>query len=1174
MKKYSFIKFIALIFIVAIAASLTLAEQGGKGPSSSNKSELKAGDSYDLYINNFEMPIGRNGILADVVIPPSTLGGGKTDNKIFLFSGGFFMSGYSGGKLWANGQMSASRITDYVPGNYATGQNDPKAQLYVVKSSDPDWSQSWQDWKDAVAMGADYYDGNKNGVYDPLPLNSATKWDSTMDRPDILGDATVWCVYSDQLSPALRTYNDVNPQGIEIRQTVFAFNSKAAIGNMVFVRYKIVNTGKVADVLDTVYFSVADDPDIGDNGANDLVGCDTTLNCGFTYHKTGAGDGKWGTTPPCFMVDFFQGPKVYIPGVTFVDKNNNGVYDPGIDTPIDTATDVRGKAFGVMLYPGAKNLGISSFFQYYNGIDPANRFQCRYYTLGKDFTGSTINPCTWAQGTVTGVDCKLVDPFFMYSGDPITKVGWVNTTPKDQRQMTNTGPFKLVKNDTVTIVVAYMFGKGTDYLNSVDVAKTSDQTAKTLFKANFPSLAPPPPVEYTTQTGDGFIDITWPTYKNIQYKAVNKVFAVDRNIHGFYITQYFTNAKSAFVNNQPNSKEIARYDLKDAIQNIFYKTPNGGIDLREPSAPDANKLDSLIAIDTAAGRIKFRLTNDPSTGNDLIKGHEYYFTITEYTVNNLAVVERSTGTYGPVGDYYDASGGAVEEFETPLFTVTMGSDEYSPVTLNTATTMKGSSSGAVKYVVVDQTKLTGNNYKVDFVTDKNPNDGFYNPTWSLINTNTGDTLYPYKSSTTYIFDTLNFAGTPVEGIVPRVKPLVPEFGAPTYTNNGKAVPDSIIWYTGFGGMTTWRGVFYMGKDIPAPTSPLVGVGYGGLGLGGGKFSNVTADRLRKVELRFGDTSYAYRYINGILGTVVTSLFTTVYAGRFTGADTIKPGNHIGNWNSATGTANGFVKVPFSAWVVDSANGENYRLATAFIERKTSSGGNPDGIWDPGTNLKNTWEAIVIFDSPYHDTAQVEYTGNLTGAIKDTADIFKGYTLTDTSVSLKKIAINPWFNTLYTVALERTGTKFFSPGDHLNIPMVTYPYTSKDEFRFTTKLGNLADADKKSLFDRVNVFPNPLYGYNPQTSYTQSPADEPFVTFSNLPGDVTINIFTLSGTRIRTLTTNDKSGPTSPFLRWNLKNEAGLRAASGMYLAIVSSPGYGNKVLKFAIIMPQKQIKNY
>jgi hypothetical protein len=123
-------------------------------------------------------------------------------------------------------------------------------------------------------------------------------------------------------------------------------------------------------------------------------------------------------------------------------------------------------------------------------------------------------------------------------------------------------------------------------------------------------------------------------------------------------------------------------------------------------------------------------------------------------------------------------------------------------------------------------------------------------------------------------------------------------------------------------------------------------------------------------------------------------------------------------------------------------------------------------------------------------------------------------------------------------------------------------------------GNLTASESKSLFDKITVFPNPLYGYNPQTSYSKSPSDEPWVTFSNLPEKVTINIFTLSGTRIRTLTTTDKTSPTSPFIRWNLQNEAGLRAASGMYLAIVSCPGLGDKVLKFAIIMPQKQIKNY
>jgi flagellar hook assembly protein FlgD len=101
----------------------------------------------------------------------------------------------------------------------------------------------------------------------------------------------------------------------------------------------------------------------------------------------------------------------------------------------------------------------------------------------------------------------------------------------------------------------------------------------------------------------------------------------------------------------------------------------------------------------------------------------------------------------------------------------------------------------------------------------------------------------------------------------------------------------------------------------------------------------------------------------------------------------------------------------------------------------------------------------------------------------------------------------------------------------------------------------------------------LFGYNTLSNYYSNTPDEPFVTFTNLPEQVTINIYSLSGTLLRTLTIDDKDSPTSPFLRWDLQNESGLRVASGMYLAIVTSE-YGDKVLKFAIIMPQKQIQRF
>ncbi len=155
------------------------------------------------------------------------------------------------------------------------------------------------------------------------------------------------------------------------------------------------------------------------------------------------------------------------------------------------------------------------------------------------------------------------------------------------------------------------------------------------------------------------------------------------------------------------------------------------------------------------------------------------------------------------------------------------------------------------------------------------------------------------------------------------------------------------------------------------------------------------------------------------------------------------------------------------------------------------------------------------------------------------------------------------------------TSWFTPGDILTIPLDVYPYTENDVYQFTTLQGTtVTEEQERERWEKVNVYPNPLFGYNTLSNYYSNTPDEPFVTFTNLPEEITIKIYSLSGTLLRTLTIDDKDSPTSPYLRWDLENESALRVASGMYLAIVSSPKYGDKVLKFAIIMPQKQIQRF
>ena len=63
-----------------------------------------------------------------------------------------------------------------------------------------------------------------------------------------------------------------------------------------------------------------------------------------------------GNNPPSFFAKTLAGPVTYIPGVTFIDDNGNGIYDEGIETPLDTAYVHRGQTLGIKEYPGAKNL--------------------------------------------------------------------------------------------------------------------------------------------------------------------------------------------------------------------------------------------------------------------------------------------------------------------------------------------------------------------------------------------------------------------------------------------------------------------------------------------------------------------------------------------------------------------------------------------------------------------------------------------------------------------------------------------------------------------------------------------------------------------------------------------------------------------------------------------------
>src|SRR3989304_1750117 len=197
-KRKTSLKIISVFCIALVSFSFTMS--GDCGKKGTYKGNFKAGDSYRLFINNIDMPMNRTGVMANVSIDGRE--GGMLDGKTFLFSGGFYMSGVTNGLTWANAVASASRTEDYIAGTYESGKDDPRAQLYVLRQKEGDFAESWNEWKDAVDLGAYYYDGNRNGIYDPEDLNGNGKWDKESspgagdgeDRPDLIGDETVWGV--------------------------------------------------------------------------------------------------------------------------------------------------------------------------------------------------------------------------------------------------------------------------------------------------------------------------------------------------------------------------------------------------------------------------------------------------------------------------------------------------------------------------------------------------------------------------------------------------------------------------------------------------------------------------------------------------------------------------------------------------------------------------------------------------------------------------------------------------------------------------------------------------------------------------------------------------------------------------------------------------------------------
>jgi len=400
----------------------------------------------------------------------------KYDQISTIFSAGFWLSGYSDSTLWVCSSERESLGHDYLPGLVGSDPNDSKNIIYIVKKDDPAFGNSWHKWKYAVEQGAYFYDGDGNGIYDPIDHNGNGIWEPNEDRPDLLYDATFFTAYNDGVPSENRRWKDTFPLGIEVRQTIFVSNSNNFLEDVVFIRYSILYEGygdaSEPDTLTDVIFSITNDPDIGAH-YDDKIGCDTSLHAGYSYND--GDDDVFGINPPSLFRVIVQGPLVKS------DDENDAGYNR------------MGPFLGEHKFDNHKNLGLTAYVGRLNA-DVHNPYPwqvsyARNYAEGYQYDGNLVDPCSFPYGELLGgVNCEQVNPLMWFSGDPVTSIGWIFSRNGNIFDVTSTGKFDLIKNQPVDIIIAYIIGRGTDHLNSITRAREITRYVHEEYERNFSTL--------------------------------------------------------------------------------------------------------------------------------------------------------------------------------------------------------------------------------------------------------------------------------------------------------------------------------------------------------------------------------------------------------------------------------------------------------------------------------------------------------------------------------------------------------------------------------------------------------------------------------------------------------------------------------------------------------------
>ena len=496
--------------------------------------------------------------------------------------------------------------------------------------------------------------------------------------------------------------------------------------------------------------------------------------------------------------------------------------------------------------------------------------------------------------------------------------------------------------------------------------------------------------------------------------------------------------------------------------------------------------------------------------NKLINGQEYYLAVTAYSVATQA-------GFLPRALESDVQVLTVRP-RVPFGTV-YGSRYGDTLKVNH---IRGISDGVVRPIVVDPTRSTGHTYQVKFDTTGGVS------TWLLLNITTGDTVISRETNQSgdENYKLLEGMFLKVEGPLPGLK-RQDQIDTDDSTKWGWKVTRGVRRFTwsnadglgfeGFRGAAGWA-------------SPNTVFG------GGTPF--YSAAELKAIEIRLANAD-----TGGVFDSTQQNVSKAYRYGRNFAAAPAQPGflpwmiNRSGGYSYQDFRRS----APLAVYDID-ANPPR-RLAVGYLENN-APGGRVDGKYFPPDNsVDNTAstgprEWLFIFGTDYSETPDPSYQVE---------------------------AINNRLPIMYFITWNRRGNVPFTDQDAIAL-IPARVNTVNDIFEFKTPAPQKGVTYEKKSAEKVGVFPNPYYAFNP----AETNRLVRFVTFNNLPPQATVRIFNLAGHKVRTLQKNDPS----QFLRWDLNNDDNFPVASGMYIAHIemtlpSDRSKVTKVLKIAVIQEQE-----